>query len=262
MKTYSGPKALTEYILYQSKHKANKTFPILLVQGILAGMYIAIGAIAYLKLASGFNDPGLGNFLGALVFPVGIIAVLLMQAELYTSDSMVMLAVYTKHTKVKKIFKILLLILIANLIGAIVIALMTTSAGIYNEATSSLIIEKAEHKVHIPFDQLMVSSILCNIIVSTGVCLAYSCKEEISKVVVVWLAITVFVLSGTEHVVANMYYLFAAYFNGADISLSQIFYNLSVSALGNFIGGGIIVSGANYLLAFRDIEKPTEQKSV
>ncbi len=261
MKTYSGPKALTEYILYQSKHKANKTFPILLVQGILAGMYIAIGAIAYLKLASGLSDPGLGNFLGALVFPVGIIAVLLMQAELYTSDSMVMLAVYTKHTKVKKIFKILLLILIANLIGAIVIALMTTSAGIYNEATLSLIIEKAEHKVHIPFVELIVSSILCNIIVSTGVCLAYSCKEEISKVVVVWLAITVFVLSGTEHVVANMYYLFAAYFNGGDISLFQIFYNLSVSALGNFIGGGIIVSGANYLLAFRDIEKPTEQKS-
>ncbi len=258
MKTYSGPKALTEYILYQSRHKANKTFPILLVQGILAGMYIAVGAIAYLKLASGLSDPGLGNFLGALVFPVGIIAVLLMQAELYTSDSMVMLAVYTKHTKINKIFKILLLILIANLIGAIIVALMTTSADIFNDATLSLIMEKAEHKVHMPFGKLLVSSILCNFIVSTGVCLAYSCREEISKVVVVWLAITVFVLSGTEHVVANMYYLFAAYFSGAEITLSQIFYNLSVSAFGNFIGGGVIVSGANYLLAFRDIEKPSE----
>lgn len=258
MKTYSGPKALTEYILYQSRHKANKTFPILLVQGILAGMYIAVGAIAYLKLASGLNDPGLGNFLGALVFPVGIIAVLFMQAELYTSDSMVMLAVYTKHTKVNKILRILLLILIANLIGAIIIALMTTTADVFNEATLSLIIEKAEHKVHMPFVKLLVSGILCNFIVSTGVCLAYSCKDEISKVAVVWLAITVFVLSGTEHVVANMYYLFAAYFGGADISLTQIFYNLSVSALGNFIGGGFIVSGANYLLAFRDIEKPSE----
>jgi formate/nitrite transporter FocA (FNT family) len=75
---------------------------------------------------------------------------------------------------------------------------------------------------------------------------------------VVWLAITVFVLTGTEHVVANMYYLFVAYFNGAEISLLQIFYSLSIAAIGNFIGGGIIVSGANYLLAFRDIEKPSE----
>ncbi len=258
MKTYSGPKALTEYILYQSKHKANKTFPILLVQGILAGMYIAVGAIAYLKLASGLSDPGLGNFLGALVFPVGIIAVLFMQAELFTSDTMVMLAVYTKHTKIRKIFRILFIILIANLIGAIIVALMTTKAGVFNDATLSLIMEKAEHKVHMPFDKLLISGILCNFIVSTGVCLAYSCREEISKVVVVWLAITVFVLSGTEHVVANMFYLFTAYFGGSDVSLIQIFYNLSVSALGNFIGGGIIVSGANYLLAFRDIEKPSE----
>jgi formate/nitrite transporter FocA (FNT family) len=52
-----------------------------------------------------------------------------------------------------------------------------------------------------------------------------------------------------------MYYLFAAYFGGADITLTQIFYNLSVAAIGNFVGGGIIVSGANYLLAFRDIER-------
>jgi formate/nitrite transporter len=258
MKTYSGPKALTEYILYQSRHKANKTFSILLVQGILAGMYIAVGAIGYLKLAAGLSDPGLGSFLGALVFPVGIIAILLMQAELYTSDSMVMLAVYTKHTKFNKILKILFLILIANLIGAIITALMTGTAGILDDKTLALVIDKAVHKVHLPVGKLLVSSILCNFIVSTGVCLAYSCREEISKVIVVWLAITVFVLTGTEHVVANMYYLFVAYFNGAEISLLQIFYSLSIAAIGNFIGGGIIVSGANYLLAFRDIEKPSE----
>lgn len=252
---YSGPKALTEYILYQSKHKANKTFVILLVQGILAGLYISIGAIGYLKLASSIADPGLGAFLGALVFPLGIIAIILMQAELYTSDSMVMIAVYAGRTKIDKIIRILVLILFSNLIGAIATAYMTYASKIFNENVMAFVIEKAIHKVNMPFGQLLISAILCNIIVSTGVCLAYSCREEISKVVVVWLAITVFVLSGTEHVVANMYYLFIAYFGGANISIIDISYNLSVAALGNFIGGGIIVSGINYLLAYRDIEK-------
>jgi formate/nitrite transporter len=255
MSNYSGPKALTEYILYQSRHKANKTFPILLVQGILAGAYISIGAIGYLKLAAGITVPGLGNFLGAAVFPIGIIAVLFMQAELFTSDTMVMLAVYSGHTKVRKIFKILFLILIANLIGAVFIALLSKHAGIFDEKAIVLIMEKAVHKVHMSFPKLLASSILCNIIVCTGVCLAYSCREEISKIALVWLSITVFVLSQTEHVVANMYYLLIAYFSGADITLTAILYNLSVAALGNFIGGGILVSGANYLLAFRDIER-------
>lgn len=255
MSNYSGPKALTEYVLYQSRHKANKTFPILLVQGILAGAYISIGAIGYLKLAAGVTASGLGNFLSAAVFPIGIIAVLFMQAELFTSDTMVMLAVYSGHTKLRKIFKILFLILIANLIGAVLIALLSKYAGIFDEKAIELIMDKAVHKVHMPFIKLMTSSILCNIIVCTGVCLAYSCKEEISKIALVWLSITVFVLSQTEHVVANMYYLFIAYFSGADITLTGIFYNLSVAAIGNFIGGGILVSGANYLLAFRDIER-------
>lgn len=260
MKQYSGPKALTEYILYQSKHKANKTINILLVQGILAGMYIAIGAIGALKLSASLADPGLGSFLGALVFPVGIIAIILMQAELFTSDCMVMTAVYAKRTRVRKIFGILILIFTANLLGGMLIAFLTKTAGIFNEQVMNLVIEKAIHKVHMPLGQLFVSAVLCNIIVCTGVCLAYSCKEEISKVVVVWLAITVFVISGTEHVVANMYYLFIAYFGGAEITLGNIFYNLIVAAVGNFVGGGIIVSGVNYLLAYRDIEKTDHDK--
>ena len=48
-------------------------------------------------------------------------------------------------------------------------------------------------------------------------CMAYSCRDEILRLWFV-VGITVFVLSGTEHVVANMYYLFTAYFAGADIA--------------------------------------------
>jgi formate/nitrite transporter FocA (FNT family) len=132
---------------------------------------------------------------------------------------------------------------------------MTHVSGIFNTKIMSVVIEKAIHKVEMPIGELFFSGVLCNIIVSTGVCLAYSCKEEISRIIVVWLAITVFVLSGTEHVVANMYSLFTAYFAGADITLLGIAYSLSIVALGNFIGGGVIVSGINYLLAYKDIER-------
>lgn len=254
-KNYSGPKALTEYILYQSKHKGHKTLKILMVQGILAGLYISIGAIAYLKLASSAMDPGIGSFIGALVFPFGIIAILLMQAELFTSDSMVMIAVYDKRTKFYKTFGILTWIIIANLFGCIAAAGLTYLSNLFGVETVQLVIDKAIHKAHLPLGSMFFSAIFCNILVCTSVCLAYSCKDEIAKVIVVWLGITVFVLSGTEHVVANMYYLFVGYFYGAQISLAEILRHLVVVAVGNFIGGGVIVSGVNYLLAYKDIEK-------
>lgn len=255
MKSYSGPKVLTEYILYQSRHKANKRFFILLAQGILAGIYIAIGAIANLKLGSGFDDKALGAFLGACAFPVGIIAIIFMQAELFTSDTMVMTAVYAKRTKISKILRILILIFFANLIGSIFVALLCKYGGVISGSSLELVIEKAVHKIELAPGQLFVSAILCNIIVSTGVCLSYSCKDEMSKIALLWLSITVFVITGTEHVVANMFYLSMAWIGGADISIPKILMNLGITAVGNFVGGGIIVSGANYLLAYRDIEK-------
>lgn len=255
MQNTSGPKALTEYILHLSKDKANKSFLILLIQGILAGIYISMGAIAYFRIAASTADPGLGAFLGALVFPLGIIAVLLMQAELYTSDCMVMTAVYVRRTKIKSIFKILGLILICNVIGCIFVAYLTNASGIFNDKVMELVRDTAMKKAYMPFGRLLISGILCNIIVCTGVCLAYSCQNEMAKIAVLWLAITVFTISGTEHVVANAYYLFTAYFGGIGIELSDILYNLLISGLGNFIGGGIIVSGANYILAYKDIAK-------
>ncbi|MCT4688970.1 formate/nitrite transporter family protein [Vallitalea sp.] len=245
---------LTKHILHLSKQKSQKAFTILLAQGILAGIYIALGAIGYLKVVANTGDAGLGSFIGALVFPLGIVAIIVMKAELFTSDSMVMAAVYAGKTKITKIFRVLLIILIANLIGAIFIALMTNWAGIFGDNIMVLLAHKAVTKVNMPIVKLFFSSILCNIIVSTGVCLSYRCREEITQIVVVWFAITVFVLSGTEHIVANMYYLFTAYFLGADISILGILYNLSIVAIGNFIGGGVIVSGFNYLIDYKYIK--------
>ena len=253
MKNTSGPKALTEDILHLSKEKANKPFFILLVQGLLAGIYISIGAIAYFRVAASTADPGLGSFLGALVFPLGIIAVLLMHAELFTSDCMVMTAIYAGRTRIYKIFRILFIIIIANIVGCAFIAYITNVSGIFNDDVMALVTATAMKKAFMPFGRLLVSAVLCNIIVCTGVCLAYSCQNEMAKITVLWLAIAAFTLSGTEHVIANAYYLFTAYFAGANIAFSDIIYNLLVSGLGNFIGGGIIVSGANYVLAYKDI---------
>jgi formate/nitrite transporter len=255
MSNHSGPQALVEYVLHSADDKVSKPFTKLILQGILAGIYIAIGAIGYLKLVATTADPGVGAFLGALVFPVGIIAIILMQTELYTSGTMSLIAIYARQNKITSILRVLVTILCSNLVGGITIAYLANASGIFNEKVMELIIEKTVHKVHMPFDQLFFSSILCNIIVCTGVCLAYACKDEISKIVSLWLAITVFVLTGTEHVVANMYYLFAGFFGGADVTIMDIAYNLSVAALGNLIGGGIIVSGFNFLVARKDLKK-------
>ncbi|HHX61740.1 MAG TPA: formate/nitrite transporter family protein, partial [Epulopiscium sp.] len=63
MKTFNE---IIDYIVAAAKSKTEKKFRAVVIQGILAGMFIAMGAIGYFNLVAYTADPGLGKFLGAL----------------------------------------------------------------------------------------------------------------------------------------------------------------------------------------------------
>jgi formate/nitrite transporter FocA (FNT family) len=100
-----------------------------------------------------------------------------------------------------------------------------------------------------------MSAILCNIIVCTGVWTAYAMNNIMAKLTTLWFIITVFVLSGTEHIIANMFYMFTSYFLGADLSFAGIGQNLLWVTIGNIIGGSVIVAGLNKLLRMSKTKK-------
>ncbi len=245
MKTFSE---IIDYIVIAGKGKTEKKFRALALQGVLAGMFIAMGAIGYFKLIAYTADPGLGKFLGAFIFPTGIIAILLLGSELFTSDCMAILSVYKKSINIGSFLKMLITVLCANLVGAFLIALLSTGAGIFSEPMLEIIIESAVTKTTMPINQMFFSAILCNIIVCSGVMMAYGAKTVIGKIMAVWFPIAVFVLSGTEHIVANMFYLIMAFVNGANMTIVGILTSFGVVTLGNFIGGAIIIAGVNYYI--------------
>ena len=241
-------KETSNYIVSTGKKRLEKSIFSLLLQGMLAGIFIGFGAIGYYKLASLSADPGLGAFLGSAIFPVGIIAILMLGGELFTSNTMMMMGVYNKEYRLRKVVKVLAIVLTANLLGMIVISSLSSLSGIFTQAMTAKIIHTAEVKTSLSVTNLIFSAILCNIIVCTGVWTAYTMKHAGVKILVLWFIITVFALSGTEHVVANAYYMFTAYMLGADITLSGIGYNLAFVTIGNLIGGAVVVTGINKLI--------------
>ena len=80
---------IIDYIVKAGKGKTEKGVKALSMQDILSGMFIAIGAIGYFNLVAYTTDPGLGKFLGALIFPTGIIAVLLQSLQKKASPTSV-----------------------------------------------------------------------------------------------------------------------------------------------------------------------------
>lgn len=239
---------IVDYIVTAGKGKTEKKFRALVLQGVLAGMFIAIGAVGYFKLVAYTADPGLGKFLGALIFPTGIIAILLLGSELFTSDCMAVLSVYKKKVDLGRFMKMLVTVWCANLIGALIMALLCTGAGIFSEHMLEIVAKAAVKKTTMPIDKMFISAVLCNIIVCSGVMMAYSAKDAVGKIFAIWFPIAVFVLSGTEHIIANMFYLLMAFVNGAGVTIPGILTSFAVVTVGNFIGGGIVVAGVNYYI--------------
>jgi len=127
-------------------------------------------------------------------------------------------------------------------------ALLSTGAGIFSEHMLEIVFKSAVAKTTMPIGQMLISAILCNIIVCSGVMMAYSAKTAIAKIFAVWFPIALFVLSGTEHIVANMFYIMMAFVNGADITITGILTSFAVVTIGNFIGGAIVIGGVNYFM--------------
>lgn len=106
--------------------------------------------------------------------------------------------------------------------------------------------------------QIFLRGILANWLVTMAVFLSISARELISKIVAIWFPVMCFVGLGTDHVIANMFFVPMAIFEGAP-QLSVGYYiwkSMMPSLLGNIVGGGLFV-GATYWylhLAGTDVE--------
>jgi formate transporter len=101
----------------------------------------------------------------------------------------------------------------------------------------------ADKKIALPFWQSFVRGILCNMLVILAIILSYFSKDVVSKIFCCVLPIMVFVASGFEHCVANMYFLpVGLTIKGVPLVQQWVmFKNLIPVTLGNIVGGIFIL---------------------
>lgn len=232
--------------------KSKKTISQTTILAILAGVYIGLGSHAYLVVTQTLGervDAGLAAFLGAAVFPVGLMLVLIAGGELFTGNNLMSLAVLNKKVSFRGLMKNWTLVFIGNFIGGLLLAFVIYKAGIYKEGSEMALhaIAVANKKMHLTFSQALIRGILCNIIVSLAVWMSYSTKDASGKIFAIWFPVMMFIVCGFEHSVANMFFLSIGKFIGAGYTWIDTFVlNFIPVTLGNIIGGGIIIPCAYY----------------
>lgn len=283
---YLTPSEITEVTIQTGIKKSKITRINMIILGILAGVFIAFAAegsnMASFNLLAKADTYGLGKVLAGAVFGTGLMLVLIAGGELFTGNTMIIAGVLDRKVSIKAMLKNWFYVYVGNFIGSIFIAYMMNEAGLFHSGDSMLgavTIKIAAYKVGLTFTQAFFLGIMCNWLVCLAVWMAYGAKDMTGKIFAIFFPIWLFITSGFEHCVANMYYIPAGIMAKSNKELTDaaallgvtpeklnhlnwetfLTANLFPVTLGNIIGGGIFV-GAVYWYVYIKNNKCLEEK--
>ncbi|MGN0542563.1 MAG: formate/nitrite transporter family protein [Acutalibacteraceae bacterium] len=183
--------------------------------GIAAGFAVALGGAVYLSCDN--------KYVGAVLFAVALLAICYLGFALFTGKAGFIVASYTK-----KDISELLLCLPGNLIGAFLGAKAFAAA-------SPAALEKAmtacSARLLQTMPQAFFKALLCGVLMYIAVAVF---RKKNSPLGVIF-CIPVFILSGFEHSIADMFY-----FSLSGIVSLDAFIYIWIIILGNFVGSAAI----------------------
>lgn len=263
-----SPAEITQVAIDTAVIKSKSGFGKLLVLGILAGAFIAFAAegsnMAAFNLFAQPTTYGLGKALAGAIFGTGLMLVVLAGGELFTGNTLMVAAVLNKRISMGSMLRNWSIVYVGNLIGSLLIAYMMANSGLFGSGADMLgavTLKIAVYKVHLSFTQALFLGIMCNWLVCLAVWMAYGADTMAGKIAAIFFPIWLFITSGFEHSVANMYYVPAGLFIKGNENFASLLgltqealdgltwnsffiHNLIPVTLGNMIGGGILVAMA------------------
>jgi formate/nitrite transporter len=243
----------------------------LLVRGVLSGALLGFAT----SLAIGATVQTGQPIVGALIFPVGFVMIVLLGLELVTgSFALLPLATLRGRATPGTVLVNWSWVFAGNLVGsvfyaALLVIALTNAGQVEPSGIAARIVQIAEAKTigyaHFGAAGMLtvfVKAILCNWMVCLGVVMAMSSTSTIGRIVAAWMPILVFFAQGFEHSVVNMFIIPAGMMMGAKISFADWWvWNQIPVTLGNLVGGLVFTGLALYVTYGREPAPPAVQPS-
>lgn len=269
---YFSPKEMMAEAEKFALSKAQKTSGMTLSLAIMAGAFIGLAFLFYITVTTGSADAGWGlsRLAGGLAFSMGLILIVICGGELFTSSVLSSISWANKQITFGKMLSIWGKVYLGNFIGAMLLLTLVTAAGLYQMDDGQWglnALNIAQHKLHHTLVQAFALGILCNLLVCLAIWLTFSSANAMTKAVMTILPVAMFVSSGFEHCVANMFMVplgivianFApeSFWASVGIPASQyadlnvahfITANLIPVTLGNIVGGAVLVGLSNWCI--------------
>jgi formate/nitrite transporter len=203
--------------------KAARPLPAQAILGFLAGAFIAFAAEGSTMAA--FNllfDParvGLGRVLAGAVFGTGLMLVVLAGGELFTGNCLMVAGIMEGKLRAVPMLKSWAVVYAANFAGSLFVAALMAWSGLFASAgglAGGMTIRIAAGKCALAFGPAFALGLLCNWLVCLAVWVSWAARDATGKILACFFVICLFITSGFEHSIANMYYIPAGIFARAN----------------------------------------------
>lgn len=268
--------------------KAHMGWVTMAALAVLAGAFIALGAIFATTISAGFFasvlpdsagtvssawPTGFQRLLAGLAFGLGLILVVVGGAELFTGNNLIVMAWANRKVSTGLLLRNWTIVYFGNFVGAVATAglmFLTRQYTFSNGEIGLQALATANSKCGLDFVQAIALGIMCNALVCLAVWLTYSARTTTDKIMAIVPPIAAFVAAGFEHSVANMYYIPLGLMikaaavptfwekihkTGADYGnltvQNFLINNLLPVTIGNIIGGALMVGVVYWFIYLR-----------
>jgi formate/nitrite transporter len=272
-----SPSEIARLVETKGVVKVEASFLTTLVLGIVAGAFIALGAVlsTVVSTESALGE-GPTRLLAGVAFSLGLILVVIAGAELFTGNNLVVMSWVSRRVTLGRMLRNWTIVYLGNAIGALSVVFLVYAAdwwALGGNEVGSTALTIAANKSSLSFEVAFFRGILANALVCLAVWLATAGRSLIDKVVAIVFPISAFVASGFEHSIANMYFIPMGLLltrqpgvvETADLSdgllssldAAGLVSNIGAATLGNVIGGAGLV-GLVYWFVYLRRDRATD----
>lgn len=245
------PAVIAQMIRQSGVLKAQMPFGGLLTLSVLGGLFIAFGALFYTQTTAGYDTLTGGlKLMGGVAFSLGLILVVVGGAELFTGNTMIVMAYVDRRITLNMLLRNWAIVLLGNALGCFFALALVSASGLLEGTLAARAAEISAGKLSLTPVEAFARGILCNALVCLAVWLAVSARTAMGMIMSIVWPVAAFVAIGLEHSIANLYLIPAGMLVSDAFSVTDLMVNFVPVLLGNVIGGAGGVAMA-YRLAYR-----------
>jgi formate/nitrite transporter FocA (FNT family) len=216
----------------------------LFFSGLAAGFAITLTVLLYATLTAAAD----GNpLLGAILYPIGFVYIILGGYNLYTEDTLPPVAlVLERLASLPALFRVWGVVLAGNFIGGGSGALLLATTGVLSPEAATAATEISMKGLETPFEDLFFKALVAGFVVAGVVWLNFTARSVTGRFLLTYVAFLCIPLGNLYHVVVSFTELTYLVLGGHAAFAPGFFGFVLPVVLGNTVGGAILVTVVNY----------------